>query len=336
MYKVARQLGSEVAKCNILFSPLEGKKKFLGELCELRNFREGYKKYKTLDRATGCAMTDVADKKGKIKMNENNLQQKQPNNPVASPETNHSPLTIHHSPKRIAFTLAEVLITLGIIGVVAVLTLPSVINNYKRKQLHTAFLRSSSLIQNALNETVFDYGYDNLKDFNKICDNQSKENNGSCRSVNKKLFEDISNDFISKFKVVKEMDRVQFVIKRIMTTNYSGMSQIGYKELYGIATYATPHAKAYLLSDGTLVSSISFFYHEPSDGLSFTFDTNGPFKGPNRYGYDIFLFNTGTWNKMCTAKQDGNIFNGRGCYDYALKDVNPDNKTKKYWDSLKF
>ena len=270
-------------------------------------------------------------------MNKNNLQPKQPSCLVASPETNYSPLTIHYSPKRkSAFTLAEVLITLGIIGVVAALTMPSVINNYKRKQLHTAFLRSSSLIQNALNETVFDYGYDNLKDFNKICDNQSKENNGSCRSVNKKLFEDISNDFISKFKVVKEMDRVQFVIKRIMTTNYSGMSQIGYKELYGITTYATPHAKAYLLSDGTLVSSISFFYHEPSDGLSFTFDTNGPFKGPNRYGYDIFLFNTGTWNKMCTAKQDGNIFNGRGCYDYALKDVNPDDKTKKYWDSLKF
>ena len=37
---------------NILISPLEGEKKFLSELCELRNFREGYKKYKTLDRAT--------------------------------------------------------------------------------------------------------------------------------------------------------------------------------------------------------------------------------------------------------------------------------------------
>ena len=32
-----------------------------------------------------------------------------------------------------AFTLAEVLITLGIIGVVAALTLPSLVGNYKRK-----------------------------------------------------------------------------------------------------------------------------------------------------------------------------------------------------------
>lgn len=32
------------------------------------------------------------------------------------------------------FTLAEVLITLGIIGVVAALTMPSVINDYKEKE----------------------------------------------------------------------------------------------------------------------------------------------------------------------------------------------------------
>ena len=39
--------------------------------------------------------------------------------------------------KQFAFTLAEVLITLGIIGVVATLTIPSLINNYKAKRLHS-------------------------------------------------------------------------------------------------------------------------------------------------------------------------------------------------------
>ena len=33
-----------------------------------------------------------------------------------------------------AFTLAEVLITLGIIGVVAAMTMPTVIKNYQKKQ----------------------------------------------------------------------------------------------------------------------------------------------------------------------------------------------------------
>ena len=36
-----RYKASEAAKRNILISPLEGEKKFLSELCELRNFREG-------------------------------------------------------------------------------------------------------------------------------------------------------------------------------------------------------------------------------------------------------------------------------------------------------
>ena len=42
----------------------------------------------------------------------------------------YSLFTTHHSLKRPAFTLAEVLITLGIIGVVAAMTMPSLVANY--------------------------------------------------------------------------------------------------------------------------------------------------------------------------------------------------------------
>ena len=61
MILAAGQLGSETDKRNILISPLEGEKKFLSSHNSLRNFREGYKKYKALDRATECAMTNVGD-----------------------------------------------------------------------------------------------------------------------------------------------------------------------------------------------------------------------------------------------------------------------------------
>ena len=314
-----------------------GEKKFLGELCELRNFREGYKKYKTLDRATECAIVCVADKKGKIKMNKNNLLPKQPNNPVASPETNHSPLTIHHSPKRIAFTLAEVLITLGIIGVVASMTLPSVINNYKIKQLRTGFLRSSSMIQNTLNQTANEFGYSNYKELNSICGNVRKADASACKKENEALFKEINADFLSRFKGLKSMKSRQFWPLGNTVKNFSGTTKLNYGNLYGVTGWSGTHASAYLISDGTMVSSIAFYYHEPSDGLSISFDTNGPYKGPNRYGYDIFLFNTGTWYKFCSQKSDGlgGLYNGRGCYDYALKDVNPDDNTKGYWESLK-
>lgn len=40
------------------------------------------------------------------------------------------------------FTLAEVLITLGIIGVVAAMTMPSLVANYEKKRTATAVKKS--------------------------------------------------------------------------------------------------------------------------------------------------------------------------------------------------
>ena len=58
---------------------------------------------------------------------------------------------------RLGFTLAEVLITLGIIGVVAALTLPSVINKFKVKQLETAFKKSSAVLEDTLVAVLSEY-----------------------------------------------------------------------------------------------------------------------------------------------------------------------------------
>lgn len=51
--------------------------------------------------------------------------------------------------KKFAFTLAEVLITLGIIGVVAAMTMPSLIANYQEKQFVTAWKKVYSDVSNA-------------------------------------------------------------------------------------------------------------------------------------------------------------------------------------------
>ena len=59
---------------------------------------------------------------------------------------------------RAAFTLAEILITLGVIGVVAALTLPSLITKYQEKQLVTSYLRVYSLLENAYRHVQAEYG----------------------------------------------------------------------------------------------------------------------------------------------------------------------------------
>ncbi len=48
--------------------------------------------------------------------------------------------------KNYGFTLAEVLITLGIIGVVAAITIPNLITTYKAKQLHSQFLQEDLIM----------------------------------------------------------------------------------------------------------------------------------------------------------------------------------------------
>ncbi len=233
---------------------------------------------------------------------------------------------------RFGFTLAEVLITLGIIGVVAAMTLPSVINKYKIKQLRTAFLRSSSVIQNAANLTASEFGYGSFKELSSsMCGTVSKGDSAACKTSNQQNFAAINDFFISQLDVVKKYTYLNILSLKLKVDNFSNLYEFNYGSLYGIGGNT---GGLYLLKDNSAISGMAFYHHEPSDGISITFDTNGPHKGPNRYGYDIFLYNTGTWYKLCTKNQDGNLYNGRGCYDYALKDVNPDDNTKGYWDSL--
>ena len=64
----------------------------------------------------------------------------------------------YNSPRKVAFTLAEVLITLGIIGVVAAMTLPTLVANYKEKQRVTQLKKSYSILQQAYLRAVEKHG----------------------------------------------------------------------------------------------------------------------------------------------------------------------------------
>ncbi len=74
----------------------------------------------------------------------------------------YSPIHLFtYSPrKRPAFTLAEVLITLGIIGVVAAMTIPTLIADYKDKVLLNQAKNSYSKLSNALIMTKSQNGFD--------------------------------------------------------------------------------------------------------------------------------------------------------------------------------
>ena len=89
--------------------------------------------------------------------------------------------------KKAAFTLAEVLITLGIIGVVAAMTLPTLISNYKDQELVTRTKKAYSVIEQAALMAQQDLGqpgdmtsiFDPTKTSEEVTKNFSKYFNGA-------------------------------------------------------------------------------------------------------------------------------------------------------------
>lgn len=65
---------------------------------------------------------------------------------------------LHHNKLKNGFTLAEVLITLGIIGVVAALTIPTLIGNYQKKEVPVRLQKMYNTIQNAISQAELENG----------------------------------------------------------------------------------------------------------------------------------------------------------------------------------
>lgn len=224
----------------------------------------------------------------------------------------------------IGFTLAEVLITIGIIGVVAALTLPSLINNYRRNELRTRFKKASSTIEQAVLSTAVEFGMENyLLPGKKYIANMG--------TISENDRNEMNDYFLSQLKYVNTLSGYSpSKVNSVKIYKKDG----SYYNTYPILGY--PKYKFYVLQDGTTFAPMVFQHHHTSDGIKVYFDTNGPFKGPNRIGYDLFIYDTGYWcHNMCSTDIGGGNFIWYGCYEFAQSDQDPDDKTKGYWDSLK-
>lgn len=168
------------------------------------------------------------------------------------------------------FTLAEVLITLGIIGVIAAITLPTLINNYQKMQTVNKLKSDYSLVYNALKRAEADYG--DMKNW--------------------EMGED-PEEFVNKYlkpylKIIEEYDNDRMIIKRL-----NG------KDLNVGKAY-----KHYILSNG---SSLSIVYSTSSaPRMTIYIDING-FREPNRVGFDMFVFsysNIRGFAPLCSIRPD--------------------------------
>lgn len=218
------------------------------------------------------------------------------------------------------FTLSEVLITLGVIGVIAAITLPAVINKCKIFVLEMQFKKASSTLENAVQQTFFEVGnpdliYNANKITTSISDTDKTEINNKFKS------------YLDYYHVLKLKKSAVYVGADPLSDKVAKM-KIYYPngDLYGWYIYNAPSRPTYLLKNGIAISPLVFQTHNTKDGVKIFIDTNGPFKGPNRFGYDVFVYDTGLWeNWRCESTNPHYIY---GCYKKAKQD-------KDYWKKLK-
>ncbi len=240
---------------------------------------------------------------------------------------------------RFGFTLAEVLITLGVIGVVAALTLPSVINKFKVKQLETAFKKSSAVLENNLISSLSEYSLEHMAGKKGASDQLSTVSNSERATINDLFAEKLKIINVATIKAGACANQFTCeLISKNKLYDYSGnlVGKYSFNNFSSAYDHGQSQVVFYLLFDGSAIGQINFQHHGPKDGVKVTIDTNGPFKGPNRYGYDIFDFDSGNyWSSCCGNNKSGcpsHVF--YGCYNYAKANQNPSDSSKGYWESL--
>lgn len=176
--------------------------------------------------------------------------------------------------KNQAFTLAEVLITLGIIGVVAAMTLPTLVQKQQEKAWVTAYLRLYSLLETAYHSAIAEYG--------------TIENwDGSSFSYNEDGIKGINAD---PNTIYKNMIKPYFKINsefRDLSWNQIGCMPKSFKNLNNSpgSTYFAGKTVQISLPSGECI----LMDQQLNLNSHFVVDLNG-LKGPNVLGKDIFLF----------------------------------------------
>ena len=165
--------------------------------------------------------------------------------------------------RRAAFTLAEVLITLGIIGVVAALTIPVLIADYQKKETLSKLKKTYSVFSQAVKQAELNEGETEYWDFTL-----------SAKDFYKQYLKNYLNtaaEYIDK-PLPKDMD---YYTPSGRINNASGGHQ------------STSNPKIFL-NDGTFFTVMSVL-GSPTNSYALVVNLNG-YSHPNRWGRDIFAF----------------------------------------------
>ena len=210
------------------------------------------------------------------------------------------------------FTLAEVLITLGVIGVVAALTLPNLLQNHQKKVFVTQLQRTVNLISNSATQLMSDENAPTLQDSYLVAiDGDYKDAQGKFMNKYFKVARDCGTDNVSACVGDKyySLDRSQ---------SYDLIKELK-RDYYGPFYCVTINTGATICMKSMSNRWGDSGYHWHSSVLV---DVNGP-SGPNTNGRDLFQFDLYSDGRIGDYYQ-GSDDNGNGdhqssgdrCQDY--------------------
>lgn len=213
--------------------------------------------------------------------------------------------------KKRAFTLAEVLITLGIIGVVAAMTMPNLIANYQKKQTAAQLKKAYSTFAQALVLSQYENGDSSEW---KLTDSSSSYDE------NLEYFNNYWKPYLKVIKVCKTMKECGYDIN-----NYATLADKSHFSVYGQPN----NMPGFIYGDGTYAYIRPFSYqpiYVPNLQL-LSIDINGA-KRPNVIGRDVFQFQidmskgviTGYYSKNSCTKNNITSENSRACGGKILAD----------------
>ena len=192
--------------------------------------------------------------------------------------------TAHHSLKSAAFTLAEVLVTLGIIGVVSAMTVPTLMQNYQRQsyvtQLHKTY--------NEMSQALLRY--------------QTDRNALNLREAGMSSQAEVNNFISSYFKVVNSCLDSSTVTPCF--ANQSEYKKISGATASGFDNDADGLGMSFVLANGT---SIRPWLSNGRNFIVMVVDVNGQ-KGPNILGRDFFDMCIDVNGNIDTCLRNGGTF----------------------------
>lgn len=253
--------------------------------------------------------------------------------------------------KKHNFTLAEILITIGIIGVIAAITIPNLVHKIQAQILKTQFKNSTAKLTQAIKRAKYELDVDTLATYCKYY-NGSYVNAMTCINAVQNAYNTKGAKWEKKFYMEKyDVDRTG------QMKNFTGSKKLTYLD--------SSHAPLFYqnrMMDGSYLGAGVANYT-----LIFTVDVNGSGK-PNKLGHDIFILYVESskdtltgykWDgKYYTDEQINNLnysyfeeyfkskhgnpcykssnqmYNGIGCGWYALHDICPTTGKPGYFECL--